>query len=315
MDQILNYMFLDQTVPMKGTEQAFDSQRIIRIARETPIGQTFVTGPETAIVARVRVFLAPTDDWQPGEAAELTIWDSPEKKTRLGSSIIPYENRRLGFPQADWYLSADVAPNTSYYFEITYAGDGDGKQGLIGVMFKNDAYKPGQGYLAGQKADFDLCFQVHSRGEPDRIGNLKRMFSRLDLGRRGLGDVKKAVAQEDFETAIAESVAYFEGRKGKYAIIRAADVPKPQRSDWASKADALMDADWRHVDMEDFGAKKIFCHAYLDTGDEKYAKKINELMIEWLMSSPPPSESHIGGHIFDNMWSLLHNVVSRAVAA
>ncbi len=57
LDHVLNYMFMDQTVPYKNVEQQFDDQRLIQITTDTPIGQTFRTGPETGIIARVRAHL------------------------------------------------------------------------------------------------------------------------------------------------------------------------------------------------------------------------------------------------------------------
>ena len=66
LDEILNYMFMDQSVPMKHGARLFDLQRKINLTPDTPIGQTFVTGPETERIFRVRASLAPDWDWQIG---------------------------------------------------------------------------------------------------------------------------------------------------------------------------------------------------------------------------------------------------------
>lgn len=306
LDRVIDYPFLDQTVPYKNPQEQFNDQRRIRITKDTRIGQTFVTGPETGRIARIRVLLIPTGDWQKGECAELTVWDSPERKVKLGSVINDYDNRNFHYFKFDFTLpSCEVSPNTSYYFEITYAGEGDGKLGFVGAMDKTDAYAPGQGYLNDEKADFDLCFQIHSKPAYDRIGNLKKMFARLDLDRPGLEQVKTAVEKEDFEAAIAATVAYFESRTDPFAIIDPDDVPSPKASDFIAEAGELMNATWRDVDMEGFGAKKIFTIAYLSTGEDKYAKKINDLMIEWFVGWPPPGQTNIGGTGWDGMYSSL----------
>lgn len=305
LDRVLDYMFMDQMTGYKNGPQQFNDQRHITVTSEARIGQTFVTGPETWAIARIRTFLAPTEDWQPGEAAELTLWDSPEKSTRLASFTIPYENREFHYHKADWDLNVAVTPNTTYYFEINYAGQGDGKLGIAGAMKGADGYKSGQGYMNGKEADFDLCFEVHSRHKPDPIGNLKKMFARFDLDRPGLEKVKAAVEKEDFETAIKETVAYFESPARPYPIVNPKDIPQPKPDDFIKIADSLMNATWRQVDFTLYSGKKIFVNAYLATGDNKYAKKLNDLMLDWMVNSPPPNHSHIGGVPADPTWSSL----------
>ncbi|MDO8588742.1 MAG: heparinase II/III family protein [Armatimonadota bacterium] len=305
LDQILNYMFMDQSVPMKGPQLLFDVQKQIPLTKDSPIGQTFMTGPETTQVARVRAYLGPTGDWEQGEGAELTVWDSPEKKVKLGSDIVWYENRDFHYKQVEWDVKAPVKPNSAYYFEMTYAGSGDGQMGRVGLMDKTDAYPPGRGYLAGQPRDYDLCFQTHSRRAPDPIGNLKKMFARLDMDRPGLEEVKQAVEKDDFETAIAKTVQCFEARQEPSAIIRPEDVVNVNPEADTAEADSNMNATWRQVDMVGYGGRKLFLNAYQATGDEKYAKKLNDLLIEWYINSPPPSESRIGGCPWDDMWASL----------
>ena len=305
LDRVLDVMFMDQSVPMKGPQLLFDVQRQIVLTRETRIGQTFVTGPDTARLARVRAYFAPVE-WTEGELAELTLWDSPERKTKLASSAVGYNDRSFHYNQMEWDLNADVRPNTTYYFEITYGGEGDGRLGRVGVMNGTDAYKPGQGYLDGQPADFDICFQTHSRGPYDPIGNLKKMFSRINLEIPGLRKAKLAVEKGDFETAIKETVAYFESRTKPVAIIdRNLKQPTPDPRYDRTEADKILESDWRHVDMEGYGARGLLVRAYNQTGDDKYAKKLNDLIIDWYVHRPPPSKSRIGGHPWDDAWASL----------
>ena len=306
LDKVLDVMFMDQSVPMRGPQLLFNVQREIQITRETRIGQTFVTGPNTARLARARAYVAPTPERAEGEGAELTLWDSPERKNRLAGCTISYQDRTFHYNQLEWDLDADVKPNTTYYFEITYAGDGDGKLGRVGVMNGADAYKQGQGYLDGSQADFDICFQIHSRKAPDPIGNLKEMLSRIDLDLRGLGKAKAAVEKGDFETAIKETVAYFEARKKPTEIIdrnQKKMTPDPRYD--PTEANTILASDWRHVDMEGYGARGQLCRAYNATGDDKYAKKLNDLIIDWYVHRPPPSKSRIGGHPWDDGWPSL----------
>ena len=306
LDKVLNYMFLDQMVPMRGMQQLFYNDREIQITKETSVGQTFVTGPKTDIVARVRAYFPSTGNWQPGETTEMTLWDSPAKNKRLGSAAVQYENRAWHYNQMEWELEAPVKPNTSYYFEITYAGTGDGKGGRVGVMNDTNACKEGQGYVNGVASDFDVCFQMHGRRAPDRVGNLKKMFARLDLDRPEFAAVKDAVQKEDFETAIAKTVAYFEGRKKPVELMNDGDLPgSEQGSDEARKADREMNSTWHTADMEGWTARGTFTKAYLASGDEKYAKKMNDLLMDWYLLRPPPSESNIGGSPWDDTWASL----------
>jgi len=305
LDRVLDYMFMDQSVPMRGPQLLFDVQREIQLTADTRIGQTFVTGPNTARLARIRAYLAPTADWTPGEGAELTLWDSPARNKRLGSFVVTYENRVFHYNQVEWDLNAEVEPNRSYYFEITYTGTGDGKLGRVGVMNGGDAYKSGQGYLNGEEANFDICFQTHARKAYDPIGNLKELFSRFNLELPGLRKVKIAVEKGDFETAIKETVAYFEARKEPFAIINPSQVAKRDPNFDLTKANEMLEKDWRHVDMEGYEGRKILINAYNATGDDKYIKKLNDLLIDWYVHRPPPSKSKIGGHPWDDTWSSL----------
>ncbi|MDO8684381.1 MAG: heparinase II/III family protein [Armatimonadota bacterium] len=305
LDKILNYMFMDENVPLVHSGLLFDVQREIMVTKDNPVGQTFTTGPNTHIVAIICVYFAYTNNWQEGEAAEVTLWDSPGKNVKLGSYILPYEQRSFKFHQSEWDINAPVKPNTTYYFEITYAGNGDGELGRVGVMNGSDNCKSGQGYLNGAESDFDLCFQIRARRAPDPAGNLKKMFARLDLTRPELAEVKQAVEKEDFEMAIAKTVAYFEQRQEPFAIIRPGDIAKQNPQYDTKEADSLMNAAWRQVDMEGFGGRRTFCHAYMNTGDEKYAKKLNDLLIDFYINCPAPSESNIGGTPWDGHWASL----------
>ncbi|MHB1036660.1 MAG: alginate lyase family protein [Pirellulales bacterium] len=329
-------MYLDQSVAMKGPQELFDVQRTIELEEGKPIGQTFVTGPEAAELVRIRMFLAAGPDWKKGEGAEMVVWDSPAKKFSFGRYTIWYEYRGFQQNQAEFEVQAVVKPNTAYYFEVSYVGHGDGRLGKVGAMKGADAYKPGQGWLAGKQADFDLCFQTHCKRAPNREGNLRKTFARFDLTRPGLAEVKKAVDAGDFETAIARTVAYFEARREPTAIIEPGNVPAYDPTFDTTKADLALrnefdasdsgkgyagpDLNWRadvsfdaeghklasSFDLNRFGPRGTLSTAYLRTGNEKYAKKLNDYLVDWYLDNPPPPESHIGGSPWEPVWASLN---------
>lgn len=341
LDDILNYMYMDQSTPMEGGPQLFKMSRPIQLTKDAPLGQTFITGAETEKIVRVRVFLRATPEWQPGEGARLELWDSPEKKVSLGQYSIWYEYRGYKFEQAEFEINSKVKPNTSYYFEISYVGDGDGVLGKVGVINGKDGYAPGQGYLTSKEDNFDLCFQTHAKRAQDRTGNLKKAFARFDLSRPELSNIKQAVDKEDFDTAIKRTVEYFEARQKPVPTIAEADHHPaykpdydPREADLAMKnyfytteayggyagpdlnwhADPSFDAKGNKIagdyDLNVYGSKKHLLNAYLNTGNEKYAKKYNDMMLDWFLDNPAPPFSHIGGNAWDVVWTSL-NVGSR----
>ena len=335
LDEILNYMFMDQSVPMKGPEMLFDVQRTIDLTKQAPIGQTFVTGPETYRIVLIRVFVGNNSEWKPGEGAELVLWDSPEKKVSHGRYTIWYDYRGYHYQQAEFEVNATVKPNTEYYFEIGYVGVGDDKLSGVGVKNGTDSCPRGQGYLGGQQSDFDVCFQVHSKRKMDRVGNLKKAFARFDLSRPEFSAVKQAVDIQDFEAAVARIVAYFEARTKPTSIIEANHIPRRDPDYDTTAGDLAMqnyfmkrkmgegyagpDLNWRaHVDFDEngrqiagdfdlnwFGARGIVTAAYLNTRNQKYAKKFNDMMIDWFIDNPPPTQSNTGGCAWDPVWSSL----------
>ena len=335
LDDILNYMFLDQGTALKPPEETWVMDGVFSLMKDEPAGQTFVTGPNTDKIVRIRTCVAPNPDWQPGEGAELVLWDSPAKKVSYGRYTIFYPFRGYHYDQSEFEVDARVLPNTSYYFEVSYVGTGDGKLGKIGMVKGDNIYKSGQAYVAGKEVPFGLCFQIHSKSPLDRIGNLKKTFARFDLSRPELSEIKAAVGKEDFDTAVAKTVAYFESRKGPTSIIDPRDVPafRPDfdttggdlamqnyfKSSDGGEGYAGPDLNWRaevsfdeegrkiagDFDLNRFGARGVVTAAYLSTGNEKYAKKFNDMMIDWFLDNPPPPYSHIGGVAWDQVWASL----------
>ncbi|MDO8682732.1 MAG: alginate lyase family protein [Armatimonadota bacterium] len=338
LDEILNYMYLDQTTPMVNRAEMFKVDLLMNLVKDEPIGQTFITGTETERIVRVRGWIRPNADWQPGEGVELVLWDSPQKKVSLGRYTIWYEYRGFQFERPEWEINARVQPNTTYYFELSYVGKGDGKLSEVGLRKGSDSYKPGQGYLAGKEADFDFCFQTHVKRPMDRVGNLKKMFAMFKLDLPELAEVKAAVEKEDFETAIAKLVGYFEARQKPVPIIPPGKSPPKYNPNFdTTYADLTMqncfasqemgrgyagpDINWRgepdfnpdgtiaasfwNTGINRYGPRGPLCSGYLNTGNEKYIKKLNDVLIDWYLDNPPPGESKIGGDGSDPVWATL----------
>ncbi|MGQ9455061.1 MAG: hypothetical protein ACUVRS_09090 [Armatimonadota bacterium] len=266
LDEVLNYMYVDQGAPMAERSAYFHVDRKILLRRDQPIGQVFATGLDTDRIVKIRVYLEPGPNWQPGEGVEMVVWDSPQRKQELGRYTIWYEFRGYHFCVAEFEVNAPVRPGGLYYFEMSYVGSGDGVVCPVGVLNGQFNYEvaqrviyvdqsappggdgkswktafrtiqeaveaaaqnpPAQVYLAGKPADFDVCFQTVVKRSPAPLENLKKAFDRFDLDRPELAKVKKAVRKGDYETAIAETILHFETRKFPPPIVDSATVPKP----------------------------------------------------------------------------------------
>ena len=336
LDEVLNYMYLDQTTPIHPRFETFNVENAISLTKDAPIGQTFVTGPDVERVIRIRTWIEPNADWQKGEGVEMVLWDSPQKKTALGRYTIWYEFRGFQHNRTEFEVKAEVKPNTSYYFEMSYVGEGDGKLSRIGLMNGTDSYKSGQGYKAGKEDNFDVCFQTHCKRPMDRVGNLKKAFGRFNLDRPELAEVKQAVDKEDFDTAVAKLIAYFEARQTPVPVIEPGNEPKNNPDFDTKEADRAMDnyfsgepgkgyggpdMNWRgepdfnpdgtiaasfwNTSVNRYGARMALINAYSNTGNDKYAAKMNDLLIDYYLDNPPPAVSKLGGDGDDPVWATL----------
>ena len=373
LDEILNPIFVDQTLPMYATVM-FTPNRSILLTRDNPIGQGFVAGLDADRLVRVYANVRPEGNWQPGEGVTMTVYDGPEKNNALGSYTVWYDFRGFDFNVAEFLFNIKVFPGRAYYLELTYAGEGDGRAGQVGVMNGSTNYEilgnviyvradappggdgvswetalnsiqaavdardtmaSGQGYLNGSISDFDLCFQTHVKRPPDRVGNLKKMFDRMDLTRPELADIKQAVDGADYEAAVAKTVKYFEDREVPVRTMEWGIVPHPDPNYDRTEGDLCLenryyydlgigyvgpDLNWRpelsfdangnsiaeSFTLNRFGPRGILTKAYLGTGDEKYAKKLNDLLVDWYLDNPPPEASGIGGAPIDDVWASLN---------
>ena len=174
-------------------------------------------------------------------------------------------------------------------------------------MDKADAYAPGQGYLNGEKADFDLCFQIHSKIEvrPGRQPqeDVRAARSRQAGARRGEG----GGWQRGLRDRHSQDRGLLRGaHRSRFAIIRPEDVvkPRPERVHRTGRRadERRPGATWT---WRASGRRRYSVGAYLATGDDKYAKKLNDLMIEWMVGWPLPGQTNIGGTGWDGMHASL----------
>lgn len=338
LDEILNYMFVDQTTLLTDRGELFKVNKTMNLKKDAPIGQTFITGPETDRIIRIRTWIDPDKEWQPGEGVELVLWDSPDKKVSFGRYTILYEFRGFQYTRPEFEINAKVQPNTQYYFELSYAGQGDGKLSRVGLITGPDSYKSGQGYLVGKEADFEVHFQTHVKRVPNRAANLRKMFALFDLSRPDLAEVKAAVDKGDFDDAQSRLVRHFETREKPTQIIQPQDGATRYDPNYdTTEGDLAMqnyfsssemgqgyagpDINWRgepdfnedgsiaasfwNTGINRYGPRGPLTRAYLNTGNEKYVKKLNDVLIDWYLDNPPPVESRIGGDGSDPVWATL----------
>ncbi len=299
LDRILNNMVLDVS------NGPVNYKQFKTITRENSIGQTFTTGPNIVEVSRIAIADAWWHtSWTEDESLVLTLWDSPEKLKRIASAEMPYKWRAWEGGVIMFTLNAPVRPSTQYYFELTVNG-GDGQ--IVGI-FLGGRYKGGQAYEGGKPAENNIWFEVHSRPLFDKDAAYADRFSRWNLEYPGLEKVKAAVAVKDWDKAVDELIKYYESRTD---LVNPQDKPKKNPKYDTSLDDLVLEMkykdpagtvvdlgpNWNHyrewptrggVGLTRTGLFKNFRSAYLNTGDEKYAKAFNEFMFHFLNDMPSP---------------------------
>lgn len=304
LDDLLNYMRLDSHAPARG-----DSS--ITVTSQAPVGQSFVTGPKVDKLCRIAVSVPySTDDWTKGESLVMTLYDSPAKKKKLAAYAMTFGQRAWEDKILCYPIWVKVRPSQEYYFELTVTG-GDGSIGSL--QASKGAYPQGQEYLAGRAQQADVWFELHVKDALDRDAVNERAYSTLNLDASGLQKVKAAVGRRDWETAEKELVAHFEGR-ADLMTPKAERKPKRDPSFDTTEADLaanqeVKDAngnivdlrpDWNHlrwwptrggVGLTRGGLRKPLAAAYVATGNEKYAKAFNDMIVAYLTNLPPPTQA------------------------
>lgn len=190
------------------------------------VGQSLTVPANTGEIYRIGI-RAVQETWSPDETVAMTLYDSPEKKTRLGeysigqatSRVMDYKtgNGSEFRDSKDYVLYFQFRKLTegksTFYFELSVTG-GDGKVSFLG--FDSDAYAGGQCYPAG--AVKDIAFECDIKPIADKQANLRKFFTeRLDITRPELAAVKAAVDAGDWETAVEETVKHFHNRRDVWA--------------------------------------------------------------------------------------------------
>lgn len=300
LDRLLN--------PMKEdlSNGGFDLHHYKTVTTTNPIGQTFTTAPDTVEISRIAVAVCGWhESWTEDELLVMTLWDSPEKATKVAEAEMKYSWREWEGQVMMFTLNAPVKPGAQYYFELTSKG-GDGE--IVGIYIGED-YKGGSGYEAGKPVKDSIYFQIHGRRTFDRDAVYSDRFSQLNLGYPGLEKVKAAVQAKDWDKAVDELIAYEEARPELVPPDRERPHKNPDYD--PSYADLVMDMkvkddqgniidmgpNWNHyrswrtrggVGFTRTGVMKHLAGAYTNTADEKYAKGFNDLIASMIENQPSP---------------------------
>ncbi|MBP1996989.1 cohesin domain-containing protein [Paenibacillus eucommiae] len=126
----------------------------LNLRNNQSIGQTFLT-PDQEDMGIWKLSFKKIGAWPAGKSVTLSIYDSPSKTTSIGVSTLagPIETKYPEFV----INGALVAPNTTYYMELTTDSTTD-----IGLFqtSASDAYSGGQAYVNGSAQSNDLYFQM-----------------------------------------------------------------------------------------------------------------------------------------------------------
>jgi hypothetical protein len=309
LDDILNTMYIDQSLVRSGDDY-------ITVTRDKPLGQTFVTGERTVRICRIALNVDYNhESWQPGESLVVTLWDGLQKTQKLGSFSIPYERRQWNGRILMFSVEADVQPNRQYYFEITTEG-GDGTIHGILLARHDCPYQEGQAYVGGQPIDRDIWFETYVKKPVDRDAQFEEFFSNFDLDLPALAKVKAAVEAKDWNTACREFLNHMESRRDIFPEEdatpglrvppgfdkREADLVVKQK--WPAQDGTIVDLgpNWNYhatwptlggVGLTRTGLMKPLAWAYSATGDPKYARAWNDMLISLFRNYPSPLKSGV----------------------
>ena len=230
LDIYLNTVQLDAFAPGWFDEKAKD---YLRVSREQPLGQTFITGERVEKLYRVAIWDAFwSESWQPDEVLVMTLWDSPAKKAACGRFAISYFQRMWEKAVPMFTLDARVQPHQAYYFELTVElappkpaevpreclltrhrpGFAQGDGVIEGLGRARQDYPGGCAYVGGVKQDFDMWFETHARYKVGRDALYAQAFDRFDLTYPPLAKLKELIEARKWDEAVTELVRYFESR-------------------------------------------------------------------------------------------------------
>ncbi|MDH7481472.1 MAG: heparinase II/III family protein [Armatimonadota bacterium] len=289
LDDILNYAIVDQ---MSGGKELR-----LEVTSNSPIGHSFTTGENVHEIFRITVYLDQSpEQWQSGEAVTLTLWDSQAKSRKLAEYTLSDVTVKNVLGENPFYVRCPAEPNKSYYFELTHNGKGDGRAGIYA------------------DANGNLFFKVLVKRKADHETLMRELFSDFDLDAPGMEKVKLAVKAENWEQAIKETVAHFDSRSlSQWHDPKIMPKKNPQAN--FTPAEKALKHVVEHQGLDfylgerinwwanpvpgkgglaeylcNWGLPRILGYAYINSGDERYAKKANEFYVAWMLDNPPPTK-------------------------
>lgn len=325
LDDILNNPVVDQRSPANGETSeglvliAQKKAQFITLSKEQSLGQTFVTGPNAERLWRVSVGLCFwPDSWQKGEEVTFALYDGPQKSRKLYSRTLDYDHAWFKW-DVPFDVNLPVKPNQKLYWEVTHNGGADNS---IRVVYLNEnAYPDGQAWVAGKSEPYDLYFVSMIKNRPDRRANMKRFLDTFDYSRPELAAAGQAYHAGELEKARSLILQAFQkrlqnadwfshrepGDKVDTALMDKLVAENRLYSDSSERQGEWIPMDrtttWREVwhGSSDYVRQNDLFNdlgnAYGATHDEKYARKLNELMLDFMNDQPSPFDGGMrGGH-------------------
>lgn len=187
------------------------------------------------------------------------------------------------------------------------AGGGDGV--IDGIGLADGDYAEGSAYEAGTLQTRDLWFEVHVRERADRDGLYQRAFARFDLERPELAALRAAVEAKDWDRAVNALVRHFEGRDDLIDPERRtpkldpafdtheADLAAAGKVQVKDGTEVDLGSRWDHarlwperggVGLTRSGLRKPLATGYEHTGNAKYARAFNDMLMYFFLDRPSP---------------------------
>jgi heparan-sulfate lyase len=322
LDDLLNYPVVDQRCIAGDDAEAMGLA--IRgkcewavLSKETPLGQTIRLGDKAEMLWRVSTGICHwQDSWQEGEEVTFSVYDSPARNKKLYSRTLDFAHKWF-----KWDIPFDchipARPGAEFYFELTHNGGGDNRINVAKIP--GDDYKQGQAFLAGKpQPDFDLYFVVISKPKGDRKANLKAFLSQFNYELPRLAEAGRAFEKGDLTAACKLLLRHFETRTEPDSLAPARPEPPgfdttradqicdegriyrepKEKGEWIEMSDQTT---WREVwpaTAEYVKPNDVFWElgrAYQATGNEKYARKMNDLMIDFMQDYTSPFDGGMRG--------------------
>ncbi len=323
-EDALNYAVVDQTCPPLDPPQegmvlvAQGKAQWVELSSRSPVGQTFTLSERARRLWRVFVGISHwPDSWQEGEEVTFTLYDSPEKRKRLYSRTLDFAHKWSKWDTA-FDVNVETAPGQTFYFELTHNGGGDDRINVTAVP--GNVYPGGSAWVGGvQQPDLDLTFTVTAKPEADREANLRRFLSRFDLQHPLLEKAREAFDAGDLDRACIEVLRAVEGhlRKADWLPwLKPGDKVDTSRMEKVVEEGRLYstreDGEGHWIEMSPQttwrevwpGTSSYVRHndlfadlgrAYAATKDERFARKLNELMLDLVQDNASPFEGGMRG--------------------